>query len=120
HRGLACRLVAVCRRTVLVLAICERPQPRGPRRRGGGLEDAPDDKSIGANDVVVVSTFGARVNLSELKVTHFPNSSRSFGETGRLPRHPPQEFPPAFPANPPSPTPPPPHASPPAPPGFCS
>src|SRR5262249_21289746 len=29
-----------------VLAVCERPQPGGPRRRGCGLEDAPDDKLL--------------------------------------------------------------------------
>src|SRR5262245_25827101 len=54
HCGIARRLIAVCRRAVLVMAEGERPHPRRPDRRGLCFHDAADDDAISEHVKVVV------------------------------------------------------------------
>jgi hypothetical protein len=60
HRGLACRLLAVRRCAVPVLAKSERPKPWLAYRRGGGLHDAADHDTVGEHVKVVIVLFTAR------------------------------------------------------------
>src|ERR1700757_659256 len=56
HSSLARRLVAVCRRAVLMMPKGQRPEPR-LYRRGGGSHDAADNGALGENIVIVVAPF---------------------------------------------------------------
>src|SRR6516225_3545029 len=60
HRRLACRLVAVGWRAVLMVAKAKRPHPRRTLRRGGHLHDAADDGTIGEHVEVVVVPLAGR------------------------------------------------------------
>src|SRR5262245_26615729 len=63
HSGLACRLMPMGRRAVLMLAIDERPHPGHPCRCRAGLKDAPDDKSVRTDDIIVVLPFSPSAAL---------------------------------------------------------
>src|SRR6516225_3167518 len=59
HRGLTRRLVAVCRRAILMIAKGQRPHPRRALRCRVHLHDAADDGTIGEHvEVVVVPLAG--------------------------------------------------------------
>jgi hypothetical protein len=52
----------------LVVPISQRPHPGCPRRRFGSLKNAPDNKSVSTDDVVIVIALSAgatRVSLTE-------------------------------------------------------
>src|SRR5262249_10566206 len=55
HRSLARCFVAVDRRAVFVVAIAQRPHPRGAYGRGCGFHDAADNSAIGKHVVVVLA-----------------------------------------------------------------
>src|SRR5262245_1346766 len=54
HGGLAARLIAVRRPTVLVVAKGQRPHPRRPHWRRGSLEGAAADRTVGETVQLVV------------------------------------------------------------------
>ena len=54
HRRLACRLVAVGWRAVLMVAKAKRPHPRRTLRRGVHLHDAADDGAFDEHVEVVI------------------------------------------------------------------
>src|SRR5215813_2063799 len=57
HHGLTCRLVAVRRCAVLVVAKGQRPHPRRTHRRGVNLKDAADNSAVGEHVEIVVVPF---------------------------------------------------------------
>src|SRR6266508_6257298 len=82
HGGLARGLIAVRGRSVLVIPVSQRPHPWCPRRRCGGLKNAPDDDSVSTDDIVIVIALSAgatRLFLSESEVGHSPQSSSASG-----------------------------------------
>ena len=60
HRRPARRLVAVRRRAIFVVAESERPSPRRPNGRGGGLQDAADNSDVREHVVIVVIPLARR------------------------------------------------------------
>ena len=49
HRSIACRLIAVDRPAIFVVAVGQRPEPRHPHGRGGGLQDARATTAVRAS-----------------------------------------------------------------------
>jgi hypothetical protein len=66
HSAVPCCLISVRRRSVFVIPVSQRPHPGRPHRRCGGLKNAPDDKSVRTDDVVIVIALSASATGLEL------------------------------------------------------
>src|SRR5262249_12159766 len=60
HRRLARRLIAVDGRAIFVVAESERPKPRRPNGRDGGLQDAADHQTVGQHVVVILTPLAGQ------------------------------------------------------------
>src|SRR5262249_40896052 len=59
HRVLAGRSIAVDGRAIFMVPESERPKPRRPNRRGGGLQDAADNSAVCKHvEIVVIPLAG--------------------------------------------------------------
>src|SRR6266567_5660075 len=86
HSGLPCCLISVRRRPVLVIPVSQRPHPRCPRWRCGGLKNAPDDHSVSTDHVIIVIALSAgatRLSSSEQQAGHRFQSSCSLQRNPR-------------------------------------
>lgn len=54
------RLIAVDGRSIFVVAVGQRPEPRHPHGRGGGLQDAADNSDVREHVVIVVIPLARR------------------------------------------------------------